>query len=268
MRYACRFMQMTYTETAPPPDLAVWVASFWSFSVDPAAGEIVHTIPLTGGVMLSLSAGPAAERSDAGLFLVGPRTLPLTTVVRGGDLYRGVHLLPGASSSLFGVSSDQWRDVQVPARFVIDPGWCLRFGGDYRSDADFNRTATDAIRALAAQASALDPAITGAVVRLLLSHGNESIADLARDAALSPRQFRRRFCHHVGLTPKELARIIRLRAAASAAATRDESWVDIVAEHGFADQPHLVREFRSMLGDTPTRFVAHARRIAHHLKEL
>ena len=258
VRYAERLMQMTYTEVAAPPDLAAWVAAFWSFEVDAAAGEIMHTIPVTGGAMLSASHGE--------LFLVGPRTAPLIVPVHGGELYRGVHLLPGASTALFGISAETWRDVQMPARLAIEPAWCDRLVDNHATDEAFIAAATDAIRDLAAKATPADRVVTGAVVRLLHSNGNEPIADLARAAGLSPRQFRRRFAHAVGLTPKELARVIRIRAAAAAAVTREESWVDIGADHGFADQAHLVREFRSILGATPTRFGAHARRIAHRGK--
>lgn len=248
-------MEMTYTETAPPADLAAWVASFWSFTVDEAAGEIAHTIPLTGGAMLSLSKGE--------LYLIGPRTAPLVTPVRGGEIYRGVHLLPGATTPLFGVPGEEWREVQLPARFAIDPGWCDRLIGEYAADEEFALAAIDALRDAAKQAIDVDPAVTLAVERILASNGDSPISFLAREAALSPRQLRRRFSHHVGMTPKELARIVRLRAAAAAAVTRGDSWSEVVADHGFADQPHLVREFRSMLGVTPTRFGEHARRIVH-----
>lgn len=251
-------MQMTYTEVAAPPDLGNWVASFWSFSVDPAAGEITHTIPLTGGAMLSLSNGE--------LFLLGPRILPLIVTVRGGEIHRGVHFLPGAATSLFGVAGERWRDIQVPARLELDAAWCDRLIGDYSSDDDFYAAAIEALRSVAEPARHLDAAVAAAVARLIHSNGTESIADLSRAIDLSPRQLRRRFASCVGLTPKELARILRVRAAAVAAAKRDDSWVGIVAEHGFADQPHLVREFRSVLGATPTRFAAHARKIAHHGK--
>ena len=249
---------MTYCETAPPAGIGEWVASFWSFAVDDAAGEIAHTIPLTGGAMLSLSKGE--------LYLIGPRTSPLVTTVRGGEVYRGVHLLPGATTSLFGVPGRQWREAQLPARFAIDPGFCDRLIGAYSTDEEFVRAATDALRDVAKNAAEADVAVARTVERILLSDGDESVAALAGAAGISPRQLRRRFSHHVGMSPKELARIVRLRAAAAAAVTRGDSWTDVVADHGFADQPHLVREFRSMLGVTPTRFGEHARRIAHTLR--
>ena len=67
----------------------------------------------------------------------------------------------------------------------------------------------------------------------------------------------------VGLTPKELARIERLRESAVAAIGPGARWVDIAAKQGYADQPHLVREFRRLLGLTPAGFSRHAGRIRH-----
>lgn len=248
-------MEMTYSEVAPPPDLAPWVAAFWSFTVTPSAGEIEHTIPLTGGVILSLSHGE--------LFLVGPRAIPLKVMVRGGETYRGVHFLPGATSSLFHLSGEKWRDLQMPARFAIDPSWCDRLIAEHESDDAFVTAAITALRSLTTEAAPYDPLVVAAVARLRRSEGMEKIGDLATATGLSPRQFRRRFSAAAGLSPKELARIVRLRAAATKAAVLDESWIDVVATYGFADQPHLIREFRSILGVSPTEFGAHVKRIRH-----
>ena len=35
-----------------PPELQPWIAAHWHFRVGPGAGEIEHTIPLTGGVLV------------------------------------------------------------------------------------------------------------------------------------------------------------------------------------------------------------------------
>jgi AraC-like DNA-binding protein len=114
---------------------------------------------------------------------------------------------------------------------------------------------------------ALDEAVTAAARRLMASGGEVPIALLAETSRLSPRQFRRRFTAAVGLSPKELARIWRLRrcalAALDASGPEAARWAELAAAHGFADQAHLVREFRHLLGLPPTAFARQFARITH-----
>jgi len=63
----------------------------------------------------------------------------------------------------------------------------------------------------------------------------------------------------LGLRPKTLLRIERARAAARALA-RGETAVDVALDLGFADQPHLTRELRALLGRTPSEIFKTAAR--------
>ncbi len=58
-------------------------------------------------------------------------------------------------------------------------------------------------------------------------------------------------------------RLQRMRASAVAAVRQSERWVDVAAEHGYADQAHLVREYRRLIGLTPVGFGDHTDRIRH-----
>jgi AraC-like DNA-binding protein len=69
-----------------------------------------------------------------------------------------------------------------------------------------------------------------------------------------------RFKQQVGLPPKTAARLVRFERAQRRLDRRGQtSWADIAAESGYADQAHLVREFRDFTGTTPTGFVTHGR---------
>ena len=246
---------MTYTEVAPPPELAEWVASYWSFSVDAGDDVIEHRIPLTGGTMISVSPG-------APPMLTGPRIDPLVTQVRGGDEYRGIHFIPGRERDVLGVGGRELRDWIGPAFLRIDPELCeaLSF-----TDHPFERWSVALQRRRVPAPE--DAGIDRAVALIAMSRGAASVATVARLAGVSDRNLRRGFAVRLGLSPKELSRIMRLRAAAADAALGDATWATVVADRGFADQPHLNREFRSMLGLTPTEFEQHARRIAHDLAD-
>jgi AraC-like DNA-binding protein len=250
---------MSYVEVPAPPEIRPWVAALWCFRVFPEAGTLEHRIPLTGGIIVSV--GPDPEP-----MLSGPRAAPLVVPVHGGEVFRGFHVWPGAGCSLLHLPHRSLRDCQGPARLWLDPDWCRRLStvAEVEDDAEALQGIALCLRELIARAAPLDTVVMTAVSRLIRSRGDLRIGDLA-EGCLSPRQLRRRFQAAVGLSPKELARIRRLRASAAAAVLEELSWCEVTADAGYADQAHLVREFRDLLGVTPGAFEQHARRIDHRL---
>jgi AraC-like DNA-binding protein len=60
----------------------------------------------------------------------------------------------------------------------------------------------------------------------------------------------------VGLSPKMVARINRFQAVISAARGRSRlNWGVLGHQLGYADQSHLIREFRDFAGVHPTEFL-------------
>lgn len=251
---------MTYLEIEASPELAPWVAAYWHFRVAAGAGEIEHRIPLTGGAFLSFAPGPL-------LAVIGPRTAPLTTTVRGGQRYWGAHFWPGAVRSLLALGDRSLRDETLPAALAVSPRWAGRLSHELAAASDEGAAAAAldaALLELVPAAAALDEPVMTAVFRILASRGRAPLAGLAAEVGLSPRQLRRRFRRAADLSAKELSRIERLRGTTIHRVTDEgRSWVDLAAEHGYADQAHLVREFRSLVGQPPVAFAGHLRRIAH-----
>ncbi len=95
--------------------------------------------------------------------------------------------------------------------------------------------------------------VFAAIDRILKSNGALPIGDLCRELAISARQLERRFDREVGLRPKQFARVIRFSSVARhahlAAAT---TGARLAHAFGFADQAHLVREFRHFAGICPS----------------
>jgi AraC-like DNA-binding protein len=115
-----------------------------------------------------------------------------------------------------------------------------------------------------ASAAPSDSAIESAVNRLMHCDYALTVDALAADAAVSPRQFERRFLDAVGLGPKRLARILRFQRVFRAidsepaqAATdpapngHRPNWAAVAVDCGYYDQAHLIRDFHHFAGQTP-----------------
>jgi len=100
------------------------------------------------------------------------------------------------------------------------------------------------------------PAVAYALSRLWDTDGRERIEALAAQLGCSRRYLHARFREQVGLAPKAVARLIRFGAVRRRIERAPARWADIAYECGYADQPHLNRDFRELAGTTPTDFVS------------
>lgn len=88
------------------------------------------------------------------------------------------------------------------------------------------------------------------------------VRQLAEIAACSERTLQRRFTDYVGATPKwviQRSRIMSLVGDCNEGAAID--WAAIADELGFADQAHLIRAFKAIVGVPPDRYL---RRVQQH----
>ena len=106
-----------------------------------------------------------------------------------------------------------------------------------------------------------DPFLHHCVTRIEAARGALRIGDLEKNTGLSGRQLERKFARHLGISPKLFARVVRFKAAVAAAAgPHPPEWVTLAGDLGYADQPHLVREFKTFAGLTPGAYLdAHGR---------
>lgn len=103
-----------------------------------------------------------------------------------------------------------------------------------------------------------DPRVEWAWKQIVVNQGDVRVRGLANELGWSQGHLIRTFRHQLGLTPKKLARIARFNAVLRASGKGESresgmSWAELAATHGYADQSHLIRDFREFTGTTPTR---------------
>jgi AraC-like DNA-binding protein len=101
------------------------------------------------------------------------------------------------------------------------------------------------------------PEVGWAWQRLVATGGAVPIGQLAKEVGWSHKHLLARFRRQVGLRPKTAARLVRFDGVLGRLDGRRRlDWGRVAAEVGYADQAHLVREFRQFTGTTPTAFAA------------
>ena len=93
------------------------------------------------------------------------------------------------------------------------------------------------------------------------------VGKVAAELGVLPRTLRRRFTAQVGLGPKRFAQVQRLqRVVRDLDGWASVDWAGVAARHGYADQPHLVEEFRQLVGVTPTGYLRSRVNGPNHLR--
>jgi len=101
-----------------------------------------------------------------------------------------------------------------------------------------------------------DPATLFAL-RRLNRDPSVKVEALAAEIGWSRKHLADRVRRETGVGPRFYARLRRFeRLMACLATGTAPHWADLAAAHGFADQPHMVRELRSLSGLTPTVLAA------------
>ena len=256
--YETRAREPNRPSVALNPDASL---EYWLDRSDP----LLNTILPGTGVSLIANLGDdwSVGRSLADWALV-PRVCvvgPVSQVriLRIGRTVRAVGaVVPTAlTEAAFGVPASELVDRIVPlsdlwtvesADMLLDAGMALGSG----------RCLTmirDGLVAQINRAQRSDPMGLAAAQLMVRRAGRVSIDHIAKHHGLSRRHFVRRFSESAGLAPKRFARISRFQKLVQVLLSTDvQQWGSLPSAVGFYDQAHMINEFRTFAGSSPTTF--------------
>ncbi|WP_219226217.1 DUF6597 domain-containing transcriptional factor [Pedobacter antarcticus] len=101
----------------------------------------------------------------------------------------------------------------------------------------------------------IDHIVQSTIDTILMANGKLQIVDLGKLLNINRRQIERRFSAKIGLSPKQLSKIIKLQAALKILLNADDTNLTSLAYVGeYYDQAHFIRDFKEFTGVTPKEF--------------
>jgi hypothetical protein len=102
----------------------------------------------------------------------------------------------------------------------------------------------------------VDQIVKETIDSLILTGGNNSINNILKNDLSKRRQLERKFSKQIGISPKQLGKVIRLQAALKMLlGKKSETLTNIAYESEYYDQAHFIRDFKEFTGVTPAEFL-------------
>jgi AraC-like DNA-binding protein len=238
----------TLDRHAPSPVVARLVDRYWVVRWNLPDGDVHHQQVLPHPVTNIVF-------EQGGAVVGGVTTTLFTRALRGHGSAVGVMFRPGGFRPLIDRPMRELTDRALPLGELLGP----------EADVLARQVARDEQRAAVARIDAMLSALVPAdahpaeAAMRLAEHAaddrgvlrTEQLADVA---GVGVRTLQRRFADHIGISPKAVIRRYRLYEVAEAARQADIDWGALAADLGYADQAHLIRDFRTGFGVTPAAY--------------
>jgi AraC-like DNA-binding protein len=257
---------MRYAEYQPSPRFARVVDAYWMLDGDGTG--LPDAILPDGRLEIIFHYGAAFNHHHANgtierqarTLLAGQALAPVVLSHQGRAGVAAIRLRPAAAGAVlrFPVSETTGRIQDLEA--VFPSARALR---DRLEEARDDKERIEGLESWLDERALQDPRpeVEAGVAMIVQSGGRADVATLASRAGIGVRRLERRFVDHVGLTPKQLARIVRLQRALRLVRSGD-ALANVALACGYYDQSHMVLDFQRLAAVSPRAWREHAGALA------
>ncbi len=230
-------------------------------------GSTVAAVVLGDPIRQQAANGHGEELTATTGFLVGPHDEPMINAPTGETYAVGIVTTPIGCQPLFGIAP-----LDLARRVVDLESWwpeattlrrLLRAG-----DPDPDRMLDGTVELLDRRARAVelgqDIGRIEQAVAMVEADPLRPISTVAEAVGLSHGHLDDEFGRLVGLSPRALSRLLRMRRLLDEVNDADRdggfgSWSELAARHGWFDQAHMNRDFKRHTGVSPTVYMSRRR---------
>lgn len=256
---------MNYTEISPASHLRDLIKCYWTLTGEEEPGGDIESIIPDGCPEFVFNLGPPFRRFyrqklefQPTAIVVGQMKSVVTVAPSGGiDLF-GVRLRPFGLFPFLRQTVESLTDRIESVSCVFGTRGRILEQRIQEAESDRERIEIfeKAFQKELNGTVAVSDEIRGALAMIDSDPSGVRIAAAAEELGMSVKRLERRFKREIGLTPKFLARLTRIqRLVADLGENSPVSLTEQSYLHGFSDQSHMIREFRSIAGRPPKAFL-------------
>ena len=243
--------KMRHARRSPADDLSHWIAHYWMIRWDLRGCEphLAESLPHPNVHVIFEASGAV---------VAGVQTHMFSRVLEGQSQVFGIKFRPGGFRPFLQFPTSEIADRTVPASTIFGNVDALQALVLSSCEEDEKVDAANAF--FHARIPKQDDTITLAgqiVERILEDRDIKTVDDLVRISGIGKRSLQRIFNEYVGVSPKWVIRRYRLHELIERSNSGEVAdWSQLALELGYFDQAHLINDFRSITGYSPTEYQA------------
>jgi AraC-like DNA-binding protein len=260
-------VEMKYETYEPHADLASLVKCYWTLEVPAQPDAQKQRIVPDGCIEMAFLFGDDIKRYTSGQeFVMQPREMVI------GQITETMYIEPTGHVDSFAVRFYPYGFagfVQRPIETLVNRETPLAelFGEEPSRKLSHRMNQADTTTARIAiveefllgrlrEEQTIDSVVKTTIEALLATQGSGAIRSILGDDAAKRRQLEREFKRKIGMSPKQLGKVIRLQTALKRVLNRQsESLTEIAYESEYYDQAHFTKDFKEFTGTTPRKFL-------------
>lgn len=258
---------MKYQTFQPHPDLKSLINFYWTLEVPEEENAEKQRIIPDGCLEMAFILGDDIKRFVSGdAFILQPRAMVL------GQTIKPFYIQPTGYVNTFAISFFPYGfanfisepiknlvDKETPLDQLFDQGAAKALEQRIIQSADTQErihVIEDFLFATLNEKATIDNIVARTVDVLLSTNGSASISTILENDVSKRRQLERQFQKQIGISPKQLGRVIRLQTALKILLNEEgESLTSIAYESDYYDQSHFNKDFKEFTGINPSDFL-------------
>lgn len=256
---------MNYQVFKPTPDLEPIVKCYWTLEVPVDAPAERQRIVPDGCIEMIFILGDDVKRyTDENEFVIQPRAMILGQITEpyfvqptGYVCSFAVRFYPYGFAHFIKTPIDALANKETPlANLFGDESEALHTQIIEAPGTEARISCVEAflLKRLGENAT-IDHVVQATIDTMFSTKGNAPVNSILGDLS-KRRQLERKFAKQIGMSPKQLGKVIRLQAALRLLLNaRSPKLTDIAYESEYYDQAHFIKDFKEFTGITPREFL-------------
>ncbi|MBG6130266.1 hypothetical protein IWQ47_001651 [Aquimarina sp. EL_43] len=258
---------MNYQTFQPHPDLESLISCYWTLEVPVTEDTQRQRIIPDGTIEMAFILGDDIKRyTTEDNFIIQPRSMVLGQIIdpfyiepTGYVNTFAIRFYPYGFANFVTTPIKTLANKETPIEMLFEEKIAKKLEQDIIQATDTKQRIEIIefflLNKLSEQVT-VDNIVKTTIDTLLSTKGSTSIRDILKKDVSKRRQLERMFVKQIGISPKQLGRVIRLQGALKMLLNEEgESLTNIAYKSEYYDQAHFIKDFKEFTGISPKEFL-------------